>query len=54
MVYAGATEGIVPSALFNWMSHGGSDLQRILAMLSETRTPVETVRYLIDTYGSPG
>ncbi len=40
-----------PSAIFNWMSHGGSDPQGILAALSEKRTPVETVRHIIDTYG---
>ncbi len=40
-----------PSAVFNWMSHGGSDLQGILAMLSEKKAPVETVRHIIDTYG---
>ena len=38
--------------MFNWMSHGGDELQEVLASLSEERTPVETVRQIIDTYGT--
>ena len=30
-----------PSALFNWLSHGGDDLQGILTTLSADRTPVD-------------
>ena len=40
-----------PSALFNWLSHGGDDLQGVLTALSAERTPLETVRHIIDTYG---
>ena len=40
-----------PSSLFNWMAHGDEQLQGILTELSSERTPVETVQYLIDTYG---
>ena len=40
-----------PSALFNWMSHGDGDLQRILTTLSNDKTPKQVVEHLIDTYG---
>lgn len=40
-----------PSAIFNWMSHGGQELQGILTSLSTDRTPVQTVQHIIDTYG---
>lgn len=40
-----------PSAIFNWLSHGGDELQGILTALSADRTPVQTVRHIIDTYG---
>lgn len=40
-----------PSAIFNWLSHGGDDLRGILATLSADRSPVQTVRHVIDTYG---
>ncbi len=40
-----------PCAMFNWMSHGGLDLQGVLETLSEDRTSKETVLHLIETYG---
>ena len=40
-----------PSALYNALSHGNDQLQGILTTLRSERTPKETVRHLIDTYG---
>lgn len=40
-----------PCAMFNWMSHGGTDLQHVLESIGKDRTPQETVRRLIKTYG---
>ena len=40
-----------PSAIFNWLSHGGDELQGVLTTLSADQTPVQTVRQVIDTYG---
>ena len=40
-----------PCAMFNWMSHGGEDLQVILKTLSNDLTPRKTVLQIIETYG---
>lgn len=40
-----------PSALFNWLGHGGRDLRKVLDSLSDGRTPVQVVEHLIEAYG---
>ena len=40
-----------PCALLNWLSSGGNDLTSVLESVSDNRTPKETVKYLINTYG---
>ncbi len=41
-----------PCAMFNWMSQGGEQLNGVLTTFAEEKTPEQTVRQIIDTYGT--